>query len=140
MRSSSKKILNYSVVGARKSFQIVRQNTWFLEKIRALTKFLYGILILHYLISIIKLWQNHSIKKQFHINHASHLKLNGISEILSIIIGTNTQGMHNLNWNWTYSRWSWKFKIRCYKVKGFTCFQFKVYIHMIIANAVDLQG
>ena len=46
------KILNCRVVGARQSFQIFRQNTWFLEN-RALSKFLYG--ILHYLISIIKL-------------------------------------------------------------------------------------
>ena len=41
------------VVGARRSFQIFRQNTWFLENIRALSKFLYG--NLHYLISVIKL-------------------------------------------------------------------------------------
>ena len=47
------KILNCRVVVARQSFQIFRQNTWFLEKNRALSKFLYG--ILHYLISIIKL-------------------------------------------------------------------------------------
>ena len=47
------KILNCRVVGARQSFQIFRQNTWFLENNRALPKFLYG--NLHYLISIIKL-------------------------------------------------------------------------------------
>ena len=47
------KILNFKVVGARQSFQISRQNSWFLENDRALSKFLYG--ILHYLISIIKL-------------------------------------------------------------------------------------
>ena len=47
------KILNCRVVGARQSFQIFRQNTWFLENNRALSKFLYG--ILHYVISIIKL-------------------------------------------------------------------------------------
>ena len=61
------------VVGARQSFQIIRQNTWFLENNRALSKFLYG--ILHYLIIIIKLEQNQSIEKQFFINHASHLKV-----------------------------------------------------------------
>ena len=47
------KILNCRVVGDRQSFQIFRQNTWFLENKRALSKFLYG--ILHYVISIIKL-------------------------------------------------------------------------------------
>ena len=46
-------ILNCRIVGARQSFQIFRQNTWFLKKNRALSKFLYGILF--YLISIIKL-------------------------------------------------------------------------------------
>ena len=66
----SAKILHCRVVGARHSFQIFRQNTWFLEDNRAVSKFLYG--ILHYLISIIKLWQDQSI--QFYINHASHLK------------------------------------------------------------------
>ena len=40
------------VVGARQSFQIFTQNTWFLENI-ALSEFLFG--ILHYLISTIKL-------------------------------------------------------------------------------------
>ena len=47
------KLLKSMVVGARQSFQFFRQNTWFLENNRALSKFLYG--ILHYLISIIKL-------------------------------------------------------------------------------------
>ena len=47
------KILNCGVVGACQSFQVFRQNTWFLENNRALSKFLYG--ILHYIISIIKL-------------------------------------------------------------------------------------
>ena len=47
------KVLNCRVVGARQSFQIFRENTWFLENKRALSNFLYG--ILHYLISIIKL-------------------------------------------------------------------------------------
>ena len=41
------------VVEARQSFQFSRQNKQFLEKYRALPKFLYG--ILHYLIGIIKL-------------------------------------------------------------------------------------
>ena len=47
------KILNCRIVGACQIFQIFRQNTWFLEKNRALPEFLYG--VLHYLISIIKL-------------------------------------------------------------------------------------
>ena len=51
--SKCSKILNCRVVGVCQSFQIFRQNTWFLENNRALSKFLYG--ILHYLISIIKL-------------------------------------------------------------------------------------
>ena len=46
------KILNSLVVGARQSFQFFRQNTWFRENNRALSKSLYG--VLHYLISIIK--------------------------------------------------------------------------------------
>ena len=46
-------ILNCRVAGARQIFQIFRQNIWFLENNRALSKFLYG--ILHYLISTIKL-------------------------------------------------------------------------------------
>ena len=47
------KILNCEVARARQSFQIFRQNTWFFENNRALSKVLYG--ILHYLISIINL-------------------------------------------------------------------------------------
>ena len=40
------------VVGVRQSCQFFRQNTWFLENNRDLSKVLYG--IWHYLISIIK--------------------------------------------------------------------------------------
>ena len=47
------KILDCRVVGARQNFQIFRQNSWFLENNRALSKFLYE--ILHYLISTTKL-------------------------------------------------------------------------------------
>ena len=47
------KLLNSMEVGARQSFQIFRQNTWFPENNRALSKILYG--ILNYLIGIIKL-------------------------------------------------------------------------------------
>ena len=47
------------VVWARQSFQFFRQNTWFLENNRALSKFLFG--ILYYLISI-----NQIMKKSVH--------------------------------------------------------------------------
>ena len=50
------KILNSTQVGARQSFQFVRQITWFLTNKRALTKFKYW--ILHHLMSIIKLQNN----------------------------------------------------------------------------------
>ena len=70
----SAKILNCGVFGARHSFQIFRRNTWFLEDNWSLSKLLYG--ILHYLISIIKLQQNESIKRQFYINLANHLQNN----------------------------------------------------------------
>ena len=60
---SKHKLLNSMVVGARQSFQIFRQNTWFLEKNTALSNFLYG--ILHYLISITRLKKNQVIKFNF---------------------------------------------------------------------------
>ena len=47
------KILNRRVVGAHQNFQVFRQNTWFLENNRALSRFFYD--TLHYLISIFKL-------------------------------------------------------------------------------------
>ena len=47
------KLLNCRVIGTRQSFQIFRQNTWFLVKNKALFKFLCG--ILYYLISITEL-------------------------------------------------------------------------------------
>ena len=53
MSKVSAKILTSRIAGARQSFQIFRQNTWFLKSNRAMSKFLYD--ILHYLISIIKL-------------------------------------------------------------------------------------
>ena len=46
-------ILNCRVVGARQSFQIFGQNTWFLQNNRDLSKFLY--VILNSLVSITKL-------------------------------------------------------------------------------------
>ena len=49
------KILNCRIV--------FRKNIWFLKNNRALFKFLYG--ILHYLISIMKLYYNQSIKNNF---------------------------------------------------------------------------
>ena len=51
------------VVGARQSFQSFTQNTWFLENKKVLSKFLCE--ILHYLISIITLSKNQSIKPIF---------------------------------------------------------------------------
>ena len=54
------KILNYMAVGARESFQFFRQITSFLRNKRALSKFKY--LVLHHLISIIKLRNNQSLK------------------------------------------------------------------------------
>ena len=53
------------VVGVRQSFQFFREHTWFLKNNRALSKCSYG--ILHYLISIIKLQKNQSIKKRDNI-------------------------------------------------------------------------
>ena len=54
------------VVGARKSFQFFRQITWFLGNNSALSNF--KNLILHYLISIIKLKNNWSVKPNFNLN------------------------------------------------------------------------
>ena len=52
------------VVRARQSFQIFRQNTWFLKNNRALPEVLYE--ILHYLISITKLYEkNQPLKPNF---------------------------------------------------------------------------
>ena len=48
------------VVGARQRFQFFRQNTWFLENKRALSKFLYE--NVHYLISITKLSKKISLQ------------------------------------------------------------------------------
>ena len=47
------------VVGARQNFRFFRQNTWFLENNRTLSKVWCG--ILHDLISIIKLLKKNSI-------------------------------------------------------------------------------
>ena len=52
----SKKLLNFTIVGARQSFQFFRHITWFLGNARALSKFKYW--ILHRLINIIKLQNN----------------------------------------------------------------------------------
>ena len=51
------------VVGAHQNFQLFIQNVWFLENNRALPKVLCE--ILHYLISIIKLYKTQSIKPNF---------------------------------------------------------------------------
>ena len=70
VQNFNKKLLNSMVVEARQSFQFLRQNTWFLENNRALSKFLYG--ILYYLIIITKLLKKSVHKSQFYINDASH--------------------------------------------------------------------
>ena len=54
------RVFNFTVVGAHQSSQFFRQNTWFLENNGALSKFFYG--ILHYFISIIKLYKNQPLK------------------------------------------------------------------------------
>ena len=54
---------NFTVVGARQSFQFFRQITWFLGNNRALYKFRYR--ILHNSISIIKLQKNQSLEASF---------------------------------------------------------------------------
>ena len=60
------------VVGARQNFRFFRENTWFLENNRTLSKVRCG--ILHYLISIIKLLKKKTVyKTQFFIRHVSHL-------------------------------------------------------------------
>ena len=68
------KNIHFTVVGARQNFQFSKQNTWFLENSKALSKFLY--VVLHYLISIIKLQKKLVQKTQLYINHVSHLKKN----------------------------------------------------------------
>ena len=50
---------SWKIVGARQSFQIFIQNTWFLENNRALSKFFYW----DFALIIIKLQQNQSTKK-----------------------------------------------------------------------------
>ena len=59
------------VVGALESIQFFRQNTWFLENKGALYQSLHG--ILHYLISITRLWKKSLPDTQFYINHVKHL-------------------------------------------------------------------
>ena len=63
---------SWKLFGVRQSFQISRQNTWFLENNRILPKLLFR--VLHYLSSIIKLQKKSVHKTQFYTNHASHRK------------------------------------------------------------------
>ena len=65
------KLLKSTAAGACQSFQIFRQNTWFLENNRALSKFLYE--ILHYLISITILYKNQFIKSDFILTTRTNL-------------------------------------------------------------------
>ena len=70
MQNLIPKLRQRSIISKRPVF---RQNTWFLENNRTLSKFLYD--ILHYWISIFTLYIIKSVhKKQFYTNHASHLK------------------------------------------------------------------
>ena len=72
------------VVGAHQSFQFFRQNTWFLENNRVLSKSLYG--ILYYLISIIKQYKNHSIKPNFILTTRTTLNHNDLCGRLADLI------------------------------------------------------
>ena len=72
VQNFSKNVLNSLVVGARQSFQFFRQVTWFLGNYRALPKFRYQ--ILHYLISIIRLSKNQSVKLNFVLTTRTTLK------------------------------------------------------------------
>ena len=63
-------MLNCRAVGTRHSFQVFRQNTWFLKNNRVLYKIFNG--ILHYLISTIKLQRSQSVKTNFKF-HVSYL-------------------------------------------------------------------
>ena len=74
------KLVSPMVVGARQSFHFFRHNTWFLENIRALPNFLDG--ILHYLISIIVLQKNQSIKSNFTLRRNSQFTLIIIKTVL----------------------------------------------------------
>ena len=88
----SAKNIELWVVVARQIFQIFRQNTWFLENNRALSKFLYG--ILHYLIGIIKFKQNHSIKNNFILTTQATLKwfhFSNSQEYASQILGARDE-------------------------------------------------
>ena len=61
------------VVGAHQSFQFFRQITWFLGKNKVLPKFKY--LVLHHIISIIKLQNSHSVKPNFILTTRTILRL-----------------------------------------------------------------
>ena len=66
-------ILNCKVVGVHQSFQIFKQNTWFLENSRGLSKFfLWDFTLLNQYYQIITKTVH---KKQFYINNASRLKV-----------------------------------------------------------------
>ena len=95
--------MNCRVGGARQSFQIFRQNTWFLEISRALSDFFNG--ISHYLISIIKLQKNQSIKKQRksrYFNHASHLNVSVyLTSFLFTFLNSNSNSPYYM---WDASR------------------------------------
>ena len=65
------KILNYSVVGARQSFQIFRQTSGFSKTIELCLNFCVGIALLNQYYQIIEKLVR---ENQFQLNHASHLE------------------------------------------------------------------
>ena len=73
------------VVGARQSFQIFRQITWFLGNNRALSKFRYR--ILYNLISIYQVTKKHSVKVNFKLTTRATLKrLKGVHSFIHLFI------------------------------------------------------
>ena len=81
------KLFNLMVVGARQSFHFFLQNTWFVENNRALTTFWYG--ILHYLIGIINLKQNQSIKPNFILTTEATFNSNYITHVFEFAVSTS---------------------------------------------------
>ena len=117
--------MNSVLVGACQSFHFFRQNTWFLENNRVLSKFLYG--ILHYLISITKLSKNQSEKANFILTTEATLRDKIQSILFDIMQKKFFFGMLSNGCAWTLSLikvkatlwmvfgddsflWSWKFK------------------------------
>ena len=103
MRSFSKKILNYRIVGAYQSFQIFWLNTCSLKSNRALPKFPYG--ILHYLINISN-YNKISPKKTIYFNHTSHLNILSISLFFCYFLKLNIKKRKH-----ALEIFSWRFEV-----------------------------